>query len=137
MITKAIRTLSFLLVFAATTSIAQQVAVSDKVVNADRYPETRVNFPGGVVGLPKVTFYSPAGRAVWLDLYLPPASSGAARPFIVYMHGGGWSGGTARTTGTFEDWPSVLASIAAKGYVVASVDYRLSGEAKFPAAAQD
>jgi acetyl esterase/lipase len=138
MITKAIRTLSLLLVFVSSTSIAQQVAVSDKVVNADRYPETRVSFPGGVVGLPKVTFYSPAGRAVWLDLYLPPlTSSGGASPFIVYMHGGGWSGGTARTTGTFENWPSVLASIAAKGYVVASVDYRLSGEAKFPAAAQD
>jgi len=113
-----------------------QVAVSDRVVNADRYPEARVNFPGGVVGLPKVTFYSPAGRAVWLDLYLPPRGT-AASPFIVYMHGGGWSGGTARTTGTFEDWPSVLASLAAKGYVVASVDYRLSGEAKFPAAVQD
>ena len=53
------------------------------------------------------------------------------------MHGGGWSGGTARTTGAFENWPAVLASLAAKGYVVASVDYRLSGEAKFPAAVQD
>ena len=121
----------------ASAPMFAQVAVSDRVVNADRYPEARVNFPGGVVGLPKLTFYSPAGRAVWLDLYLPPRGTNAASPFIVYMHGGGWSGGTARTTGTFEDWPSVLASLAAKGYVVASVDYRLSGEAKFPAAVQD
>jgi len=37
----------------------------------------------------------------------------------------------------FEDWPGVLASLAAKGYVVASVEYRLSGEAPFPAAIQD
>jgi acetyl esterase/lipase len=137
MITKPIQTMLLILALFASSSAFAQVAVSDRVVNADRYPEARVNFPGGVVGLPKLTFYSPAGRAVWLDLYLPPRNSNTANPFIVYMHGGGWSGGTARTTGTFEDWPSVLASLAAKGYVVASVDYRLSGEAKFPAAVQD
>ena len=131
--------LSFVVLLTLATSmvLAQQVAVSDKVVNADRYPEVRVNFPGGVTSIPKQTFYSPSGRAVWLDLYLPPQYRTTASPFVVYMHGGGWSGGTARTTGTFEDWPSVLASLSAKGYVVASVDYRLSGEAKFPAAIQD
>jgi acetyl esterase/lipase len=128
------KTIAIVLLFA--TSLFSQ-GVSDKVVNADRYPDTKVNFPGGVTGLPKVTFYSPSGRAVWLDLYLPPRGRSAASPFIVYMHGGGWSGGTARTTGAFENWPAVLASLAAKGYVVASVDYRLSGEAKFPAAVQD
>lgn len=137
MITNARKVVLALAVLAGATSLLGQVSVSDKVVNADRYPETRVNFPGGVAGLPKVTYYSPAGRAVWLDLYLPPQGQNAAHPFVVYMHGGGWSGGTARTTGAFEDWPSVLASLAAKGYVVASVDYRLSGEAKFPAAVQD
>src|SRR6185312_15847831 len=36
-----------------------------------------------------------------------------------------------------EDWPGVLASVAGRGYVVASVEYRLSGEARFPAAIQD
>jgi acetyl esterase/lipase len=136
MIARTIQASLLLFALAVGTSLSQQVAVSDKVVNADRYPPARVNFPGGVVGLPKVTFYSPAGRSVWLDLYLPGGSN-TAHPFVVYMHGGGWSGGTARTTGTFEDWPAVLASLAAKGYVVASVDYRLSGEAKFPAAVQD
>jgi acetyl esterase/lipase len=137
MISRLVRSGLFLIAMAHAASLPGQVAVSDKVVNADRYPEVRVDFPGGVTGLPKLTFYSPSGRAVWLDLYLPPSEFREARPFVVYMHGGGWSGGTARTTGAFEDWPSVLASLAAKGYVVASVDYRLSGEAKFPAAVQD
>jgi acetyl esterase/lipase len=45
--------------------------------------------------------------------------------------------GHTRHSGAFEDWPGVLASLAAKGYVVASVEYRLSGEAPFPAAIQD
>jgi acetyl esterase/lipase len=53
------------------------------------------------------------------------------------LHGGGWQAGHTRHSGAFEDWPGVLASIAARGYVVASVEYRLSGEAPFPAAVQD
>lgn len=42
-------------------------------------------------------------------------------------------GGDARRNGTFVDFPSVLASLSARGYAVASVEYRLSGEAPFPA----
>ena len=45
--------------------------------------------------------------------------------------------GHARHCGAFENWPLVLASLAARGYVVASVNYRLSGEATSPAAAHD
>jgi acetyl esterase/lipase len=129
--------LGSLLTLASSGVFFAQVGVSDKVVNADRYPEVHANFPGGVIGIPKITYYKPSSRPVLLDLYLPPGGNNAPHPFIVYAHGGGWSGGTQRTTGAYEDWPSVLASIAAKGYVVASVDYRLSGEAPFPAAVQD
>jgi acetyl esterase/lipase len=50
-------------------------------------------------------------------------------------------GGDQRGTGIFapayEDWPQVLAGLAARGYVVAGVSYRLSGEARFPAAILD
>src|SRR5256885_9682554 len=43
----------------------------------------------------------------------------------------------SRQSGAFQNWPNVLASLAARGYVVASVEYRLSSEARFPAAVQD
>ena len=46
--------------------------------------------------------------------------------------GGGWNRGDSRQSGAFADFPAVLASLAARGYVVASVDYRLTGEAPFP-----
>jgi hypothetical protein len=49
----------------------------------------------------------------------------------------GWSGGSKRTTGAFSNWPGVLAALAAKGYVVASLDYRLVGDEIAPAAIQD
>lgn len=103
----------------------------------DRYPERRVEFPLGVTGIADVTYSTPSGfRPLTLDLYLPTAHESPA-PAIVYVHGGGWFSGHSRHCGAFENWPRVLASLAARGYVVASVNYRLSGEATSPAAAHD
>ena len=117
---------------------AAQVPVADRVFNSDVYPQARVSLPGGVVSLSDLTYTTVSGfRRLKLDLYLPPGPTAGERPAIVYMHGGGWSGGTPRTTGAFENWPEVLASFAARGYVVASITYRLSNEAPFPAALQD
>jgi acetyl esterase/lipase len=71
-----------------------------------------------------------------MDLYLPPEGA-AKRPVVVFIHGGAWRRGTARDAGAFHDFPAVLASVAARNYVVASVNYRFSNEARFPAAVQD
>ena len=77
-------------------------------------------------------------RPLLLDLYVPAAgaASGAA---IVYLHGGGWAVGTRRRFGrAFAGWsPSPLDLLAQSGFVVASLDYRLSGEARFPAQVHD
>jgi hypothetical protein len=51
---------------------------------------------------------------------------------VLYIHGGGWMAGHTRHSGAFADWPKVLAALAAEGFTVASLEYRLSGEAKFP-----
>jgi acetyl esterase/lipase len=116
---------------------AAEPRVGSAPVLEDRYPERRVSFPGDVVGFPDVTYSSLTGyRPLILDLY-KPAKSGQSLPLVIYLHGGGWQSGHTRHSGAFEDWPGVLASIAARGYVVASVEYRLSGEAPFPAAVQD
>jgi acetyl esterase/lipase len=122
----------------ASAQVPAAATVAAGVVNQDVYPEHNVSFPGGVTGIPDLVFYSPSSyRAVRMDLYLPPASFSGPRPFVVYTHGGGWSGGSKRTTGAFSNWPGVLAALAAKGYVVASLDYRLLGDEIAPAAIQD
>jgi acetyl esterase/lipase len=109
-----------------------------RVVTEDTYPERRSAFAGGVTGLSDLTYATvPGYRPLKLDLYLPPSSFVGPRPFVVYFHGGGWMSGTPRNHGAFVDWPEVLASLAAKGYVVASASYRLASEAPSPAAAQD
>jgi acetyl esterase/lipase len=69
-------------------------------------------------------------------LYVPP-KAGAPKPAIIFVHGGAWRHRTARYGGTLKDFPAVLASIAARGYVVASVNYRFAGEARFPGPVQD
>ena len=100
-------------------------------------PTPPVLYPGGVTSLRDVTYAELSGfRPLTLDLYLPPAG-GAPKPAVVFVHGGAWRHRTARDGGTFRDFPSVLASVAARGYVVASVNYRLLGEASFPGPVQD
>jgi acetyl esterase/lipase len=103
----------------------------------DRYPARQIQFPAGVVGLADLVFSTPQGfRPLRLDLYRPGGAV-QSRPLVIYIHGGGWQSGHTRHSGAFENWPGVLAALAAKGYVVASVEYRLSGEARFPAAIDD
>lgn len=114
-------------------------AVSDTVVAADHYPERRTTFANGVTGMPDLVYREAAGyRPLTLDLYLPPRRSGRPRaPLVLFVHGGAWRTGHSRAAGAFADFPGVLASLASRGFVVASVNYRLSGEARFPAAADD
>jgi len=118
----------------------EQPATGAAPVLEDRYPQRRVAFADGVAGLADVTYsVLPGFRPLTLDLYVPPrpAPKTIGAPVIIYVHGGGWMTGHARHSGAFEDWPGVLASLAARGYVVASLNYRLSSEAPSPAAEQD
>lgn len=98
-----------------------------------------VPFPGHVEALPGLVYESLDGfRPLTLDLYrIPQKANEPPRPAIVFVHGGNWRSGDARHAGLFEDFPATLAGLAAKNYVVASVNYRLSAEAHFPAAVQD
>jgi len=62
-----------------------------------------------------------------LDLYLPAA--GDNLPLIIWIHGGGWQNGS-------KDRPTGLQFLR-EGYALASINYRLSGHALFPAQIED
>jgi acetyl esterase/lipase len=100
------------------------------------YPLQSIAFPGGVTMTEIVYRSLPGFRPLTLDLYQTSEKS-FPRPGLIFVHGGNWNSGDARHAGTFGDFPGLLASLAARGYVVASINYRLSGEAHFPAALQD
>lgn len=84
-----------------------------------------------------VIYARPVGfRPLSIDLYVPARP---AEALCLYLHGGGWRvGGRADGPGQARHWsPSFFAQVAAQGLAVASADYRLTGEATFPAQAQD
>lgn len=70
------------------------------------------------------------GREMRLDLFAPVAG-GKKRPAVVIVHGGAWITGHH----TMEN-PLAIA-LAKRGYVAATVEYRLSNETKFPAQIHD
>jgi acetyl esterase/lipase len=119
---------------------AAHIGADVTAVGVDSFANVKVDFPDGVRGYPDVIYQTLLGyRPMKLDLFLPPASfdKAAPRPWVMYIHGGGWVGGGPRRSAAYKDWPKVLASLSAKGYVVASVSYRFAKEAPFPAAIQD
>jgi acetyl esterase/lipase len=73
-------------------------------------------------------------RPLELDLYLPEAVRPV--PVVVYVHGGGWQRGSRRDPPPLLD-ADFYDQIAAQGFAVAAIDYRLSGEARFPAPLED
>lgn len=73
-----------------------------------------------------------AGGVSPLRLDVWPTTSGAARaPLVVWIHGGGWQ------SGTYNNPPPGLQAMLEAGFAVASVQYRLSGVAIFPAQIHD
>ena len=71
--------------------------------------------------------YDTLSEAQKLDLYLPETGNGPF-PLVVFIHGGGWYGGD-KTDGQESAW----LTLREHGYAVASLNYRLSGEAPHPA----
>lgn len=92
---------------------------------------------GGVVVHRDVVHTQVEGyRPLALDLYQPVEEP---RALAVYLHGGGWLRGSRRQ-GPGPLTPSsgrLFVRMAQQGLAVASIDYRLSGEARFPAQCDD
>ena len=80
--------------------------------------------------IPDLPYVTGSTERQKLDLYLPEtAPGGAARPLVVFVHGGAWQAGSRR------DFPG--GPLVARGLIVASLGYRLSQDAKYPAQIED
>jgi acetyl esterase/lipase len=59
-------------------------------------------------------------RTLLLDLYEPAGDTATDRPIVIWIHGGSFTSGNKNST---QDFPQYVTK---RGYVVASIDYRLS-----------
>ncbi len=79
----------------------------------------------------KTTDSGPLG----LSLHRPSRPACGLRPLVVWLHGGAWSRGSRHELPSSN--PNLHAALLNAGFAVASVGYRLSGEAVFPAPVRD
>jgi acetyl esterase/lipase len=81
---------------------------------------------GGARNYSDLVYATVDGKALGLDLHMP---TGPAVPYlVVYLHGGAWSAG---------DKTQFPAFLVDEGHAVASLDFRSTNEAPFPANVQD
>ncbi len=104
----------------------------EPVVTGTTAPEVATNqapaLPPGVTVQKDIAYVPGGGPSRSLDLYLPD-SGGKPVPLLVFIHGGGWRGGSK------DGCPAKF--LAQYGYAVASLNYRLSRQASFPAQIED
>ena len=82
-------------------------------------PTTTKNIPYVANGAPRQNF----------DLHLPGPKGAQPFPLIVWIHGGAWKLGS-------KDWDNA-GFLVKQGYAIASIDYRFTTDAPFPAQIQD
>lgn len=106
------------------------LACNNTVTN-DIGEEEALPLPTPAALILKDVAYAKASSAQKLDLFVPEGNG--PFPLVVYVHGGGWRNGDKESPKI----QAITTLLLGEGYAVASLNYRLSGEAKFPAAAQD
>ena len=85
-----------------------------------------------VAGVQKdITYCAPDGIALKMDLYPAGTRNSSPAPAVIYVHGGSWRAGDKSEVELLA--PGLMAS----GYVVASINYRLVPEYRWPAQIED
>jgi len=93
-------------------------------------PQPQFQPPPDLEYRPDVVFATIVGRDLHLDLIYPKQPPAVPMPVVVWVHGGAWRAGSHKGAG-------MLVGLARQGYFCASVEYRLSQEAIFPAQIHD
>lgn len=118
---KKIFSFSLLLFIVATACDAQ----SNPVISA---------FPAGTILQGNIPYNNDTLQKHLLDIYFPPNAKGKL-PLVILIHGGGWlSNDKYADIGYMR---KTVAEIVSAGFALASIDYRFSTQAVFPAQIQD
>jgi len=122
---------TFIWVVLGTTGLLAQAPAPAATAGAPAADvSAATSIPPNVEVVTDVPFCTGGGHPLLLDMYLPRNPASRSMPAVLWIHGGGWRiGGKSNSR--------VAAELAARGFVGASAEYRLSGEAPFPAAIED
>jgi acetyl esterase/lipase len=113
--------------------LATSLSASEPGLFAGEAPD-----PADVTILHNLRYRQGDSRQWHLDLAMKKDRGGKPRPGIVVIHGGGWLEGDKSSFASREHGvPGNIVEFAELGFVAASINYRLSGEATFPAALDD
>jgi acetyl esterase/lipase len=91
-------------------------------------------FPKGTVLHGNIPYNNDNLTKHLLDIYLPPNAKGKV-PIVILIHGGGWLGNDKYADIGY--MKKTVAEIVNGGFALASIDYRFSTQAIFPAQIQD
>ncbi len=100
----------------------------------EQYPfisTVKPELPEGVVADDNIVYSKIGKRELHIDLFYPAEQKAQTYPGVILVHGGGWRSGDKSQS------VPMAQRLAARGYVTAAVEYRLSTEALYPAAVYD
>jgi acetyl esterase/lipase len=121
---KRIATLAVILALLSPCSLLHAQAAQPKpAAKAAQAPNLQ-----GIRAVRDIKYGEAPGKTNLLDIYVPEDAQGSL-PLIVWIHGGGWEGG--------DKGGCPALAMVRHGYVAASINYRLSKEAIFPAQIED
>jgi acetyl esterase/lipase len=99
-------------------------------VGLEKVIETEPEIPATIQEFKNIEYKNINGKSLQLDLY-QPKNLEEKPPLLVFIHGGGWRSGKR------SDYLRYLVDYAEKGYVTATVSYRLVKDSLYPACVED
>ena len=99
-------------------------------VGLEKLVDLKPEVPDGIESFKDIEYKAVNGKSLQLDVYKQKGLTEKA-PLLVFIHGGGWRSGKR------QDYLVYLLDYAQKGYVTATVSYRLKKEGIYPAAVED
>src|SRR5258708_30961184 len=91
----------------------------------------RPPMPDNVIFEPDLKYAPASGGQLGMDIVRPRDSSGAPHPTVLCIHGGGFRAGARQS------YLPLCIKLAQRGYVAATVSYRLAPKSQFPAPVHD
>ncbi len=113
---------------AFTVAVGLAVGMGAAACAQSKAPQ-RPTLPKGFVAEYDVAYVPDGDEAQRLDIYYPEQAPEKPLPLLIWIHGGGWSAGSKSQMPYLSQLP--------RGYAAASLEYRFSQKAKFPAQIQD